>query len=62
MQIERNDHPIHPMQTTFQVAIKKGTLIAASTIQRKPLYFEWSIVTDPMDIDGPKDYTTSSDD
>ena len=62
MEIERNYHPIHPMQTTFRVAIEKGTLIAASTIQRKPSYFEWSIVTDPMDIYGPKDYTTSSDD
>ena len=35
----------HPMQTTFWVAIEKGTLAAAPPIQRELSYFEWLIVT-----------------
>lgn len=46
----------HPTQTTFRVAIKKGALSAAAPMQRELSYFEWSIVTDPMEIDGMKDY------
>ena len=46
----------HPMQTKFRVVIEKGTLSAAPPIQRELSYFEWSIVTDPTDIDGSKEY------
>ena len=46
------------MQTTFQVAIEKGALISAPPIQRELSYFEWSIITDPMDIDGTKEYSS----
>ena len=41
----------------FRVAIKKGTLAAAPTIQRKISYFEWSIVTDPIEVDGDREYS-----
>jgi hypothetical protein len=42
----------HPLQTKFRVAIEKGTLAAADPMERELSYFEWSIVTDPMEIDG----------
>ena len=64
MEIERKkdvQNADHPMQTTFRVVIEKGTLIAAPPIQRQPSYFEWSIVTDPMDIDGTKEYISNDD-
>jgi hypothetical protein len=40
-------------QITFRVAVKKGSLSTASS--RGSLYLEWSIITDPTDIDGPED-------
>ena len=39
-------------QMTFRVAVKKGSLSTASS--RGSLYLEWSIITDPTDIDGPE--------
>ena len=35
----------------FRVAIEKGALAATPTIQRKISYFEWSIVTEPIEIE-----------
>jgi hypothetical protein len=46
----------------FRVAIKKGNLAATPTIQRKIFYFEWSIVTEPIKIDGPWESEYSRDD
>jgi len=40
-------------QMTFCVAVKKGSLSTASS--QGSLYLEWSIITDPTDIDGPED-------
>ena len=40
----------------FRVAIEKGALSSALTAQREPSYFEWSIVTNPMEIDGDREY------
>ena len=39
-------------QMTFRVAVKKGSLSTASS--RGSLYLEWSIITNPTDIDGPE--------
>jgi hypothetical protein len=39
-------------QMTFCVAVKKSSLSMASS--RGSLYLEWSIITDPTDIDGPE--------
>jgi hypothetical protein len=43
-----------PTQIIFRVAIEKGALAAAPP--RGSAYFEWSIVTDPVEIDGAEEY------
>ena len=43
----------------FRVEIEKGALTAAPTTQRQLSYFEWSIITNPMEIDGDREYTSN---
>ena len=50
----------HPTQSKFCVAIEKGALTAAPMTQRELSYFEWSIVTDPTEIDSNVEYTGTS--
>jgi hypothetical protein len=38
--------------------IKKGVLSAVAPKQRELCYFKWSIVTDPTEIDGTKEYSS----
>jgi hypothetical protein len=38
-----------PSQSRFRVTVDEGLLAAAPL---ETLYFEWSIITDPLDIDG----------
>ena len=41
----------------FHVVIPKGALAATPITQGELSYFEWYIVTDPMEIDGDKEYS-----
>src|SRR5271168_2993190 len=43
----------------FRVEIEKGALTAAPITQRELSYFEWSIITNPMEIDGDREYTSN---
>ena len=45
----------HPGQGRFRVAIGADRLAATPSPPREPSYFEWSIFTDPTDIDGEKE-------
>jgi hypothetical protein len=47
-QADRNESA----QIIFRAAVKKGSLSTASS--QGSLYLEWSIITDPTDIDGPE--------
>ena len=43
-----------PSQNTFHIAVDlKGSLLAAPS--QGSSHFEWSIITDPIDVNGPKD-------
>ncbi|KJA20043.1 glycoside hydrolase family 27 protein [Hypholoma sublateritium FD-334 SS-4] len=42
-------------QTAFRIAASRDMPRAAPILSRELSYFEWSIVTDPSDIDGAKD-------
>lgn len=52
-QVDRNESDIaSSSQIIFHAAVKKGPLSTASSWGS--LYLEWSIITDPTDIDGPE--------
>ena len=58
-----SSHPASLLnQSRFWVVIEEGALAVSAILPRELSYFEWSIVTDPLEIDGDREDGSHSGD